>query len=70
MWTAAHHELREAAAFPITATSIEVSALARIRLCRCGAPPVRGPWCWACAQEREKQHEALRVIAWNTADID
>ncbi|MGX5360279.1 hypothetical protein [Kocuria sp. KH4] len=44
--------------------------MSRIRLCPCGAPPVHGPWCWACAREQEKRHRPLGVITWDTADLD
>lgn len=44
--------------------------MARIRLCQCGAPPLYGPWCWACSHEQERRREPLGVIAWNAADID
>ncbi|MFI7578900.1 hypothetical protein ACH9DO_14845 [Kocuria sp. M1N1S27] len=44
--------------------------MTQIRLCRCGAPPLHGPWCWACAQEQQKHREPLGVVPWNTADID
>ncbi|MFF0902718.1 UNVERIFIED_CONTAM: hypothetical protein RF653_03480 [Kocuria sp. CPCC 205316] len=44
--------------------------MARIRLCQCGAPPLYGPWCWACSHEQERRREPLAVISWNAADID
>ncbi|GEO94227.1 hypothetical protein KTU01_03500 [Kocuria turfanensis] len=66
----AQDDVRRATARPAAATFIEVSTMAQIRLCPCGAPPVHGPWCWACAQEQEKQHRPLGVITWDTADLD
>ncbi|MFW6187329.1 MAG: hypothetical protein ACOC84_04960 [Actinomycetota bacterium] len=44
--------------------------MALIRLCPCGAPPLDGPWCWACAHERQRQRELLGVVAWNSPEID
>ncbi|MFI7483053.1 hypothetical protein ACH9EU_11645 [Kocuria sp. M1R5S2] len=44
--------------------------MAQIRLCQCGAPPVQGPWCWACAHEQQKQHQPLGLVDWGAADLD
>ncbi|WP_268235554.1 hypothetical protein [Kocuria dechangensis] len=44
--------------------------MARIRLCDCGAPPVRGSRCWACAHEQAQRHRPLGVISWGAAEVD
>ncbi|PWF82917.1 hypothetical protein DEJ37_14530 [Kocuria rosea] len=70
MRTPAQDVVRQAVTCQATATNIEVSPMARIRLCQCGAPPLYGPWCWACSHEQERHREPLAVIAWDAVDID